>query len=85
MTRSVRVTAWCDGMKPHALAGNGQPYRPGQLRRCGRSMEATSHVTLTKKLAAGGWVEEQDGTLKCPECLERVAKGLPTVFEKREV
>jgi hypothetical protein len=64
MTRSMKITARCDGRVPHA------GYRPAQSRRCGKSLERPSHKALTNAIAALGWHESETGDLLCDECLE---------------
>lgn len=84
MSRSVKITAWCDGQKQHPPDGKGQPYRPGQFMHCTKTLEASSHKRLSEKIERCGWIEGQSGILKCNECLAREAAGEIMRFAKRQ-
>ena len=81
MTRSVKITAWCDGRYP--AGAQSAFYLKGELKRCTKTLDAPSHRKLTEKLERCGWIELQDGIVKCKECLGRELRGEPVQFSKR--
>jgi len=84
VTRTLKVTARCDGERPFAPDGKGQTYRPGQFTPCGKSLEGRSHREISTNILRCGWEELADGTLKCDECLHLERTGKPVQFTKKK-
>lgn len=73
MSRSIKITAYCDG----------RPLVHGVPTPCSKSLHARSHKKLTEKLQRLGWVELPDSILKCQSCLARVSRGENVQFVKK--